>query len=374
MLLVVTNTYVDEGHPYENSFIHSRMISYHRNGIDSEVFVLNSKKERRKYEFEGVKVEVGGIPEFINKVSETPNIRLCFHFISRTMIKALQQIEQPQKLIIFVHGVEALRWYERIFPGIFTTPKMFLGFLKYIVNNSINLRICQRFFSNTHHVCEFITVSEWMKKIAEKNWNCKGKYTWHIIPNYIDEIRFPYVEKKPEDARNLLSIRQFTTGKYANDLSVKLILDLISAKDGLNFTFVGDGPLFEKIMPPLYNKAEVKIEKRLLPQSEIPLYHSANGIFICPTRQDAQGVSMCEAMCSGLVPITLYNTAIPEYLPNDERLYCYSVQDMKCLILRLLEDPELYMELSKKCSDFIKEKCGESNTTKREMEIMADQS
>ena len=45
-----------------------------------------------------------------------------------------------------------------------------------------------------------------------------------------------------------------------------------------------------------------------------------NGIFICPTRQDAQGVSMCEAMSSGLVPITLYNTAIPECLPNDERL------------------------------------------------------
>lgn len=370
MLLVVTNTYVDESHPYENSFVHSRMISYHRNGIESEVFVLNNKKTRRKYEFEGISVEVGGISEFVSKVSENSDIRLCFHFISRSMIKALKQIEQSHKLIIFVHGVEALQWYERIFPGVFSTSKMFLSFLKYIVNNTINLKICKKFFSNTHHVCEFITVSEWMKRIAEKNWACEGKYKWNIIPNHVDEIRFPYVEKKAEDAKNLLSIRQFTTGKYANDLTVKLILELISEKKDLSFTFVGDGPLFDKLMPSLFDKSEVKIERRLLSQSEIPLYHAVNGIFICPTRQDAQGVSMCEAMCSGLVPITLYNTAIPEYLPSDERLVCHSLKDMKCLILKLLEDPQLYMELSKKCSDFVREKCGEANTTRRELALM----
>lgn len=371
MLLVVTNTYVDENHPYENSFVHSRMISYHRNDIESEVFVLNENKTPRNYVFEGVSVEVGGVAEFIKKVSENVDMRLCFHFISRNMIKALKQIKESHKLIIFVHGVEALQWYERIFPGIFTSPKMFLAFLKYIVNNTINLTICKRFFSNTHHICEFITVSEWMKKIAEKNWACEGKYKWNIIPNYVDEIRFPYVQKNEEDVKKLLSIRQFTTGKYANDITVKLIKELISENRDLKFTFVGDGPLFDKIMSPLYDKSEVKIERRLLPQSEIPIYHASHGIFICPTRQDAQGVSMCEAMCSGLVPITLYNTAIPEFLPNDERLVCRSVEEMKCLIIKLMEAPQLFMELSRICSDFVREKCGEENTTRREIALMA---
>src|SRR5690606_14305978 len=40
------------------------------------------------------------------------------------------------------------------------------------------------------------------------------------------------------------------------------------------------------------------------------------GVFLVPTRMDAQGVSMCEAMASGLLIVSSNNTAIPEFVDN----------------------------------------------------------
>lgn len=47
MILVVTNAYKDKENPYENGFIHSRILAYRKKGLDAEVFVLNSKKKKK---------------------------------------------------------------------------------------------------------------------------------------------------------------------------------------------------------------------------------------------------------------------------------------------------------------------------------------
>ena len=67
--------------------------------------------------------------------------------------------------------------------------------------------------------------------------------------------------------------------------------------------------------------------------------------------------------------VTLYNTAIPEYLPEDERLVCRSLDDMIALTRRLVDEPETFRTLSGLCSRFIREKCGAENTTERERKL-----
>ncbi len=373
MLIVITNNYVEDGKPYQNGFIHSRMLYYLRNNVNACVFVLNSKRHPEEYEIEGVKVQIGNEDGLVSMIEKYPNADLCIHFISNSMINALKKVKETKRIVVFVHGVEALYWHERIFPGIFQTPKMILSFFKYIMINMMHIRKCQKFFGTTYHHIEFITVSEWMRERAEKNWHCKRRFEWHIIPNYIDETRFPYVEKEEKKVNKMLSIRQFSTGKYANDITVKFIQDLENRIGGdmFNMTFIGDGPLYDRIMKPIKNLQNVHLERRLIPQSEIKNYHANHGLFICPTRQDAQGVSMCEAMCSGLVPITLYNTAIPEFLPDDERLKCKNVDDMENLAIRLIQNPKEFLELSRICSEYIQKKCSAENTTELELHIIS---
>lgn len=371
MILIITNAYKDENNQYANGFIHSRVVEYIKRGLHTEVFVLDTKKQKREYVYEGVHVSVGDTEDLFRKTEELPQATLCIHFISDLICKTLERISGQRNIVLFVHGVEALKWYERIFPGMFGNIKSFVSFCKYIVSNVHMLPIIRKFLHSTIHNITLITVSEWMRDIAEKNWNCKGKFQWNIIPNIIDTEIFKYEKKEQDMTKKLLSIRPFTTGKYANDITVDCVKKLKDKGlfDDLTIKIVGKGPHYQKITDEISTIPNVILDNRFLNQKEIIEHHKNYGMFLCPTRQDAQGVSMCEAMSSGLVPITLYNTAIPEYLPDDVRLICHNSTEMVNLIVRLIENPDEYVELSKKCSSFIAEKCGYEATVKKEIEL-----
>lgn len=368
MLLVVVNGYVSEENPSKNAFVHSRVLGYLDSGIPTRVFVVQKKCKKSEYEYENVHVYKGSPDDLAKMINNDGSIRICMHFINGDMISALNKVESKRKVFIFVHGVEALYWYQRIFKGTFGNMRLILGFIKYSINNIIEIRRIRRFLNTNRHDCCFIAVSGWMKEIAEKNWKCNGKFRWEIIPNYVNNSRFPYVEKNANDAFNAISIRAFSSGKYANDITVKVIKDLNEndAAKNMSFCVVGDGPLYEKTITPIIKYENVSFERRMLQQNEISSWHQKYGVFICPTRQDAQGVSMCEAMSSGLVPITLYNTAIPEFLP-DEKLKCRNETEMVRLIEYLISNPDEYLRLSRKCSEFISDKCSKKNTIEKEI-------
>ena len=374
MLLILVSDYKTENRPYANGFVHSRVLSYLKQGVSTEVFVLNNKKKKYTYEIDGAMVHVGNVND-LNDFVVSQNIKnICVHFLCVNMIKFFTNCKKNLNILIFVHGNEALHWYQRIFPGIFSSIRQFLAFFKYILVNTYEIRSIRSFLKKNHHNCTFITVSDWMKISAEKAWNCKGKYKWNIIPNIVDSNRFPYIEKNAQHRFNLLSIRPFSSGKYANDITAQVI-EKLSQKSYFNqivFRWIGAGRLYNTCVKKVKNYKNVLLENRMLSQKEIPEYHAQSGIFICPTRQDAQGVSMCEAMISGLVPITLYNTAIPEYLPHNKTLACYSVDDMVSLIDALINNPQLFCSLSKECSEFIKAKCDYSHTTKQELNLIME--
>lgn len=374
MLLTLVSDYKTEDRPYVNGFVHSRVLSYIAQGMPTEVFVLNKKKKKKVYKIEGVVVHVGNVDDLCHFVNDQKVRNVCVHFLCAEMIDFFTRCKRSLNLLIFVHGNEALHWYQRVFPGILSSIRQFMSFIKYIFVNTYEIHVIKSFLKKTNHNCTFVTVSHWMMNAAEQAWGCKGKFNWNIIPNIIDSARFPFVEKEPDNRFDLLSIRPFSTGKYANDITAKVIQKLSYKNyfEKISIKWIGAGRLYESCVKPVKKFKNVFLENRMLTQKEIPGYHKQSGIFICPTRQDAQGVSMCEAMMSGLIPITLYNTAIPEFLPNNPLLICHSVDDMVSLIDRLISDPQLFVSLSKECSAFIQNKCDYMNTTKKEINLVME--
>jgi len=369
MTIVLLRDYATAEAPYCNGFVHSRVKAYIKSGLDTKVFVLNPEARPSTYYYEDVEVIVGNKHDFCTLASEYDKITVCVHFLDSYIIECLQLTSNINKAIVFVHGFEALHWYQRIFSGTFANITLFKSFLRYIYSNTTELRKIRKFLKHMTFKCEFVTVSEWMREQAEKAWRCKGKLKWHIIPNYINAEYFAYSEK---DNCNMLSIRPFSSGKYANDITAKFIRKLNNRVDSSMFriTWIGKGTLYERITNRVSDVPNLILENRMLQQQEIYEYHKQSGIFICPTRQDAQGVSMCEAMSSGLVPITLYNTAIPEYLPDISEIKCRNVDDMVAFACKLFADEALYKRLSKLCSEFIGEKCGYRNTIQREIDLI----
>jgi glycosyltransferase involved in cell wall biosynthesis len=145
------------------------------------------------------------------------------------------------------------------------------------------------------------------------------KEQYEIIHNPIDTQVFKYVEKPIEQRKKILSIRPYASTKYANDLSVEVVL-MLSKKSWfkeLEFRFIGDGKLFDEVLAPILGFDNVVIERKFLRHEEIAEIHKSYGVFLCPTRMDAQGVSKDEAMASGLVPISNAVTAIPEFIDEN---------------------------------------------------------
>ena len=91
---------------------------------------------------------------------------------------------------------------------------------------------------------------------------------------------------------------------------------------------------------------------------------------LIPTRQDAQGVSMCEAMSSGLVPVTSNNTAIPEYVNESCGYLGNNVDDLKDAIKEMYYNPDIFLKKSKKASQHINKICSPQIVINKELNLI----
>lgn len=378
MITTVAQTYPTKNNMYNNGFVHARIKSYIKEGIDANAYVLNNREIKSDYNIEGVDVLAGNIERLVKYVNENEDIScVCFHFLNISMLKALQKFRANVKVVIFVHGNEALWWHQRIFPDRFNGVIRTLKFVKYAIINSCSIIYIRNRINDLNLQISIVCVSEWMKNVAIKNWRIdENKVKTHIIPNIVNENIFQF-QQKVEDLRyNILLIRQFTSGKYALDIAMDTIRKLEEYPEAskMQFTIIGRGWLFKKYTDRVKEYKNVHLQETFLSQNEIALIHRKNGIFLCPTRQDAQGVSMCEAMSSGLVPISSPNTAIPEFLPQDLDLAFDDPEKAAKRIIELIRNPEEFMKLSREVSSFIHQKCNSKETTVKEIELIKSMS
>ena len=365
--LVVTPGYPNYDNIYNNGFVHSRVKQYISKDMNVVVFSINKCTEIGQYVFDDVLVNTGNhkcLEEFLRKNNFS---KVLIHFGWKNTIDTILNVNKDIPLIIWVHGTEALGWYRRLFFFDIKRPHRFIG---YILLNTRQMLFMHKLIKNKKINKKFVFVSEWMKNILEKDSFSKNKIeSYEIIPNVVDESIFNYVEKKDSDRLNILSVRPYASLKYANDLSVKTVLELSKKPyfSKLKFTFYGDGRLFDKTLEPLRKFNNVSINKKFISQREIAKLHKKNGVMLIPTRQDAQGVSMCEAMSSGLVPIASNNTAIPEYLSINSGYLCDNVDEMVNAIDELYNNPQIFLEKSKNASIEINLLCNSGVVIEKEI-------
>jgi glycosyltransferase involved in cell wall biosynthesis len=362
---ILTDMYPKENDYYRNGFIHQRNLKYLELGYNCEVFVIKKDSDPVTYIYENVQV-IEGNYEYIKKclLDYNPD-RILVHFINRKIMKIIQELNFSTKTLVWIHGFEALKWTRRVF----NLDSM--KFISYVLQNTIQMRALSAFIKKCNN-CKFIFVSNWMKEIMEKDVGAKIKQ-YKIIPNPINMDLFRFNEKSVEQRKKILIIRSFDSRKYANDISIKAILKL-KEKDyfkDLKFQIYGMGKYFKKLTNPLSGLENVELHEKFLSQSAIAELHREFGIFLCPTRQDSQGVSMCEAMSSGLVPISSNNTAIPEFLnPEAGYLTKNKSSDIVKAIEEMYFNEKLFLKKSFNSNRLIESKCKASKVIEDEMEYI----
>lgn len=372
MYIVITNEYPSLKKLYANAFVHRRVINYLDRGMKVVVFVCNDEvSEFEQYEFEGVKVLKGNIADLKREIEKSKYKKLLIHIINKDIIKGIESSKSEIPILLWLHGSEAEAWYRRWFNYNLFLPTQLFSFLYNSLANIKRLKEIKNFINKNKDRITIITVSNWFLKIIKKDIGIKN-IKYYVIPNVIDPNLFTHNIKDDSHRYKILSVRPFTSRVYANDISIKVIEELSKSEEfsRLSILLIGDGKLFESLTKKLNKFNNVTCLKKMLTQPEISELYNEYGVFLSPARWDTHGVSRCEAMSSGLVPITSDVAAIPEFVSKESGVLGKDVKEMSEAIINLVKNPDLYKKMSNFSATSIRDKCSNDNTILKEIELI----
>ena len=370
-VLVLTNQYPSPNSLYRNMFVHKRVQSYKNEGYVYDVMRMNIYAGDELSEFEGINI-IEGQSEALSDILNSGAIdTVCVHFLDRQMWSVLQNFPKKIRIIVWLHGAEIQPWWRREYNY---NSESELENAK--SESSIRLKFWKDIFDNIGgYNIHFVFVSNYFaEEIFEDNKITLPENKYSVIHNCIDTDLFSYRAKPSEQRKKILSIRPFASNKYANDLTVKCILELSKKPffSDLNFKIVGNGELFDSVLKPLKRFKNIELKRGFLRQDEIAELHKEYGIFITPTRMDAQGVSRDEAMSSGLVPVTNAVTAIPEFVDNNCGILAEGEDYISMTegIEKLSNNPDLFLKMSKNAADRVRNQSSKAYTIDKEIQLI----
>ena len=375
-VLVICNAYPSETALYRNGFIHRRVKAYLEAGIGVQVFYNHQPISKPyTYSFDGIEIRVGNHLELERYVSVHDHDAYLVHFAEPTRIEPLKAAGVKKPVIVWVHGFEAEAWFRRWFNFIESPEAIREALVKKRNYYDPQNDFFRDLMTTDDMDISFVNVSDWFRKnVVEPDMRAEFKDSV-TIPNIIDEKLFPRRLKQPEQRLKILSIRPYASMKYGNDQTVAAILELSTRPyfDQLSFTLCGQGRYFEATTQPVRHLKNVILRKEFLTQPEIAKLHEDHGVFLCPTRFDSQGVSMCEAVSSGLVAVSSNVAAIPEFIHDRETGLLADPEsplNLADLIEELYFDEEMFLVLSEAGSSWMHENCGSAATIGREIDLI----
>ncbi|RRW20048.1 FkbM family methyltransferase [Stutzerimonas stutzeri] len=354
--LVLTNNYPSYHNLYRNGFVHSRVKSYAKQGVNVDVLCFREKEKLEFREFEGQEVLTGDAAVLEKMLASGRYKSVLVHFMSPAMWDVLKYHIDRVRVVCWLHGAEIHPWHRRAF-NYTNDAQLQMAKLESEKRMAFWNNVLKPMHSNLHLV---IVSQTFAQEIMDDMGVVFDRHQYTVIHNPIDTEVFNYVEKSEEQRKKILSIRPFASRQYANDVSVQAIIEL-SKKEffrELEFRIIGDGMLFDETLEPLRQFDNVTIEQRFLTHNQISKLHKEYGVFLCPTRWDSQGVSRDEAMASGLVPVTNAVAAIPEFA--DESCAILAPEDDSVAIAegiaRLVGNPQLFSTMSKAAVSRVEQK------------------
>jgi len=360
-LLVVSPCYPSYSGKYVCGFVHARVKAYIKQGLNVKVYVPTNIYER--YDYESVNVYKAPYSH-LEKILEDfdPDV-ICIHFLYPKIRKIMKISSSP--IVVWVHGTDVLiKSLNNYFPSLTlrdNVNRMYSLFWDIVRNLRVRL-----FFRKIDAV---IYVSNWMKNAAERYLLCKHPNSY-VIPNPVDTDLFKPINMN-KDTYSAISLRSLGW-KYGLDIAIKAYSNFKKS----SLTIIGQGPL-EAYLKNLAKKlnSNVKFITKGYEHGKLPEVFNSYGFFIAPSRTEAQGVSMCEAMASGLPVVATRVGGIPEFVIDGYNGLLVPPEDplsLRRAVMKLISDDSLYDELSKNARKFAVENLSHKVIIKKELEVFKE--
>lgn len=314
---IFTETYT----PYISGLVTSEvMLKKGLEKLGHEVYVVTANLENFQYEYDEKEhiLRIPGIPTGIYDSRLTAVYPL----------KAVNKIKSWNLDVIHSQTEFAIGTFARILayqfdiPLVHTYHTMYEDYVHYITKGY--------FDKSSKKIVEYLTLFYCDKTASElivptkKTYDLfKEKYqvnrNIHIIPTGIELERFykeNIVPEKLEKLKKKLKLKKsdfvgIFIGRLGQEKNVKFLLDvmkeLVPNYPNLKLLIVGDGPDYDE-----YQKIikDYKIDKNVIMTGkvaweEVPYYYHLSDIFLTASHTETQGLTVIEAMASGVVPICI---------------------------------------------------------------------
>ena len=295
------------------------------------------------------------------------------HFVDENLYPIFDGYVQDERLIFICHGPETTFR--------FLTNRCRPYFTKELPEIDTNACFDQKEmyvkkYARKENV-DWVFVSDWLRDFSEKMIGVSFPHS-HVINNTINEELFPYHPKSPEDRKKILILRKFDNIRvHSIDISVEAILEL-SRRDffsDLTFEVYGDGNYYDVLVEPLRQFPNVHLHRTFVPNNQVHELHAQNGIFLCPSRHDTQGVSLGEAAASGMVVVGSDVTCVGSFMNNEVNHTLADPEDPAALadiIERLYRNPDEFQAISERMSMETLTRSSRENTVEREIALIRE--
>lgn len=172
---------------------------------------------------------------------------------------------------------------------------------------------------------------------------------FNIEINERDKEEFRKKYNIPKENRILLYLGRLGREKNISEL-LKYYKEILVEKEDITLLIVGGGPFQSNIEKEV---KELNLENKvvmtgMVDPSEVPKFYKYGEIFVSASQSETQGLTYIEAMSNGLPQVCKYDECLENVLIDGFNGYFFeNGEDFKEKILKILNDDDLYNEMSK---------------------------
>ncbi len=203
-----------------------------------------------------------------------------------------------------------------------------------------------RFQGRPHAETHWSTVSKHNAKAIAKRSPFRGV---SVLSNGVETENWN-VERGNRRGLNVVSVLRLNAKKRPEDLihAIPRVLEKVRSPDEVRFTIIGDGPRYDAVrrLAERLGVAERVTLTGSLSRELIARQFANADVFAHPTRREALGVAILEAMAAGLPVAAMGYGGVTDLIDHERQgLLAHDREEFASAIVRLLDDPELRFRL-----------------------------
>ena len=350
---------VDDPSPFP--FVETRVRCYAQAGVEVAVQVLGTCGEGHRGE---VRVFEDPPSRWNQRVTEWRPDVVAIHYPIPLMRVALRELQVPA--VVWLHGQEALwsfryerqrRWVADLAKRVRTIPR--------VVRQILWLR---RQLGRRGD--PIVTASNWLRTRVLSNLGVSPDRV-HVIPNPIDTDRFSPVRRE-NGVSGGVSMRSLSKRVYGFDLAIKALAGVAPSQARL--TIIGDGVELNRYRRLARRmRSPVEFDPRWVPNAALPKVFAGFGVYSNTAHRETHGVTMCEAMATGMPVVAQCVAGIPEYVRDGEDGYLVTPHDLRAFrdrFIELAEDPIRRRRMGEAATEHVRSQCSARLVAESELKVL----